>query len=77
MYTKMFLYYHSNIIKHLIHIPPLLMFRLHHSSESMLKKQMFGREQDVQRSRWTWSTSLSMDTSGIHLQKQNCMQNTS
>ena len=53
------------------------MFRLHHSSESMLKKQMFGREQDVQRSRWTWSTSLSMDTSGIHLQKQKCMQNTS
>ena len=30
-----------------------------------------------QRSRWTWSTSLSMDTSGIHLQTQKCMQNTS
>ena len=29
------------------------------------------------RSRWTWSTSLSMDTSGIHLQTQKCMQNTS
>ena len=77
MYTKMFLYYHSNIIKHLIHIPPLLMFRLHHSSESMFKKQMFGRQQDVQRSRWTWSTSLSTDTSGIHLQTQKYMQNTS
>ena len=24
-----------------------------------------------------WSTSLSMDTSGIHLQTQKCMQNTS
>ena len=30
-----------------------------------------------QRSRWMWSTSLSMDTSGIHLQTQKCMQNTS
>ena len=30
-----------------------------------------------QRCRWMWSTSLSMDTSGIHLQTQNCMQNTS
>ena len=30
-----------------------------------------------QRSRWTWSTSLSMDTSGIHLQTQKCLQNTS
>ena len=24
-----------------------------------------------------WSTSLSMDTSGIHLQTQKCLQNTS
>ena len=30
-----------------------------------------------QSSRWTWGTSLSTDTSGIHLQTQNCMQNTS
>ena len=30
-----------------------------------------------QRSRWMWSTSLSMDTSGIHLHSQKCMQNTS
>ena len=30
-----------------------------------------------QRSRWTWSTSLSTDTSGIHLQTQKCMWNTS
>ena len=29
------------------------------------------------RSRWTWSTSLSTDTSGIHLQTQKWMQNTS
>ena len=29
------------------------------------------------RSRWTWSTSLSMDTSGIHIQTQRHMQNTS
>ena len=29
------------------------------------------------RSRWMWSASLSMDTSGIHLQTQKCMQNTS
>ena len=29
------------------------------------------------RSRWTWSTSHFMDTSGIHLQTQKCMQNTS
>ena len=26
---------------------------------------------------WTWSTSLSMDTSGTHLQTLKCMQNTS
>ena len=30
-----------------------------------------------QRSRWMWSTSFSTDTSGIHLQTQKCMQNTS
>ena len=30
-----------------------------------------------QRSRWTWSTSLSKDTPGIHLQTEMCMQNTS
>ena len=30
-----------------------------------------------QRSRWTWSTSLSMDSPGIHLQTQKCMQKTS
>ena len=29
------------------------------------------------RSRWMWSTSLSTDTSGTHLQTQKCMQNTS
>ena len=29
------------------------------------------------RSRWMRSTSLSMDTSGIHLQTQKCMQTTS
>ena len=30
-----------------------------------------------QRNRWTWNTSLPMDTSGIHLQTQKCLQNTS
>ena len=30
-----------------------------------------------QRSRWTWSTSLSTDTPGIHLRTEMCMQNTS
>ena len=30
-----------------------------------------------QRSRWMWSISLSMDTSGIYPQTQKCMQNTS
>ena len=29
------------------------------------------------RSWWTWSTSFSTDTSGIHLQTQKCLQNTS
>ena len=29
------------------------------------------------RSRWMWSTSLSRDISGIHLQTQKCMQYTS
>ena len=30
-----------------------------------------------QRSRWTWSTSLSTDTWGIHIQTQKCLQNSS
>ena len=30
-----------------------------------------------QRSKWTWSTFLSKDTSGIHLQTQNCISRTS
>ena len=34
-------------------------------------------EERWQQSGWTWSASLSMDTSGIHLQTQKCMQNTS
>ena len=33
--------------------------------------------QDGREVGWTWSTSLSMDTSGIHLQTQNSRQNTS
>ena len=28
-------------------------------------------------SRWTWSTSLSRDTSELHVQMQKCMENTS
>ena len=38
---------------------------------------VYPRRTRWQRSRWTWSTSLSMDTSGIHFQTQKCMQNTS
>jgi len=34
-------------------------------------------EQDGKRSWWMWTTSLSTDISGIHLQTQKCMQNTS
>jgi len=34
-------------------------------------------EQNGKRSWWTWNTSLSTDTSGIHLQTQKCMQSTS
>ena len=41
-----------------------------------LKKSSWGRTR-LQRSRWMWSTSLSTGTSGIHLQTQKCMQNTS
>ena len=40
------------------------------------KNYVLGRTR-WQRSRWTWSTSLSTDTSEIHLQTQKCMQNTS
>ena len=29
------------------------------------------------RKRWTWNTSLSTDTSGIHLQTEKSVQNTS
>ena len=28
---------------------------------------------DLEYTRWTWSTSLCMDTSGIHLQTQKCV----
>ena len=34
-------------------------------------------EQDGKRSCWMWNTSLSTDTTGIQLQTQKCMQNTS
>ena len=34
-------------------------------------------EQNGKRSWWMWNTSLSTDTSGIHLPTQKCMQNTS
>ena len=34
-------------------------------------------EQDGKRSWWMWTTFLSTDISGIHLQTQKCMQNTS
>ena len=41
-----------------------------------LKKSMWGRTR-WWRSRWTWTTSLSMDTLRKHLQRQKCLQNTS
>ena len=41
-----------------------------------IKKQRHKRTK-WRRSRWRWSTSVSMDTSGIHLQTQKGMQNTS
>ena len=34
-------------------------------------------ERDGKRSCWTWNISLSTNTSGIQLQTQKCMQNTS
>ena len=42
-----------------------------------IKKKHFLERKRWQRSRWPWSTSLSTDISGIHLQAQKCMQNTS
>ena len=42
-----------------------------------LSSWMHYRRTRWQRSRWTWSTCLSTDTSGIHIQTQKCMQNTS
>ena len=43
----------------------------------LLKKVCWQERIRWQRSRWSWSTSLSTDTSGIHLQTQKCIQNTS
>ena len=47
------------------------------SSEWLSSKSPQIGEQDGGGVRWMWSTSLSMDTSGIHLQTKKCMQNTS
>lgn len=41
------------------------------------QKEHKERKTRWQRNRWMWSTCLSTDTSGIHLQTQKCMQNTS
>ena len=40
-------------------------------------KNQCGRRTRWWKSKWTWSTSLSTDSSGIHLQTQKCLQNTS
>ena len=45
-----------------------------YAEETVQKRQWWTR---WQRSRWVWSISLPMDTSGIHLQPQTCVQNTS
>ena len=42
-----------------------------------IQKTKIMGENRGQRCRWMWSTSVSMDISGIHLQTQKCMQNTS
>ena len=44
-------------------------------SNTTVQKHQFGTR--WWKSRWAWSTSLSTHTSGIHLQTQKCMQNTS
>ena len=62
----------------------LILVDAYHKSTKFCKanilqlKKLSGRERTRwQRSRWAWSTSLSTNTSGIHLQTQKCMQNTS
>jgi len=45
--------------------------------EAMSRKSKFKKIRKMQRCRWMWSTSLSTDTSGIHLQIQKCVENTS
>ena len=52
----------------------------YHVLNSLIKNVKNGRRNGRirwWRSRWMWSTSPSMDTSGIHIQVQKCMQNTS
>ena len=58
------------------------MFKLGVSNIFLVITKKFKRERERAQTRWCrnrcmWSTSLSTDTSGIHLQKQKCMQNTS
>ena len=47
------------------------------SSEWLSSKSLQIGEQDGGGFMWMWSTSLSMDTSGIHLQTKKCMHNPS
>ena len=53
--------------------PPCKPVKLESTKEKKKKK----RRTRWERSRWMWSTSFSMDTSGIHLQAQRYMQDTS
>jgi len=43
----------------------------------LLKIRLWSGRTRWWRSRWTWSPSLSIDTSGTHLQTQKCLQNIS
>ena len=73
-------------IKDLFYLPRVSIPRPHPTEKAMRKKKKAinirkekkcRRRTRWQRSRLTWNTSLSTDTSGIHLQAQKCMQSTS
>ena len=84
---------HCTVIKGLIHheviktinlcVPNNRVIKIHGANSDKIEgrnkqfKNKSWRGTRWQRSRWMWSTSLSMDTSGIHLLTQKCLQNTS
>ena len=56
---------------------PVCEICFHKNKQNISVKTSNWERTRCQRRRWMWSISLSTDISGLHLQTQKCMQNTS